>query len=142
MKQPKFKGFNKEEGRWFYGHGWFLTDYTEEYKKERGIDDQACLYVDDGAPISCELASMGTGIGLVDKDGTDIYTGDIYENPNGGQYEIRYNPMCAIYEGVGINRSGIVDLLSSTGLMKGSVVGTMYERNLEASIPEIKEWIR
>lgn len=78
MEQPKFRGFSLETGQWHYGHGWFKCDYTEEYKKEKGIEDKAILYT-EGSPIECELKSMGRYVKTVKlgDSSEDLYEGDI-----------------------------------------------------------------
>lgn len=76
MKQPKFRGFNIETSEWHYGHGWFEVDYTEEYKREKGISDKALLHT-NASPVECELRSMGQFIGLEDNDDLELYEGDI-----------------------------------------------------------------
>lgn len=81
MRQPKFRGFNLETNSWHYGHGWFKSDYTEEYKKEKGIEDTAILHT-DSSPIECELKSMGEFIGSTDANGVEIFEGDILQPSN------------------------------------------------------------
>ena len=82
MKEPKFRGFSVEEGKWFYGHGWFEIDYTDDYLKEKGINQRACLYTET-SPVECDLSSMGQFIGEIDKNGAEIYEGDLLEITNG-----------------------------------------------------------
>lgn len=83
MKQPKFRGYSLETKSWHYGHGWFVVDYTDEYKKEKGLTDKAILYRDEGSPIECELASMGQFTGFKDNNDKEVYQGDIVKYLDG-----------------------------------------------------------
>lgn len=78
MRQPKFRGFSLETNQWHYGHGWFKRDYTDEYKKEKGIEDRAILYT-EYSPVECELKSMGQFVKTITVGDLkeDVYVGDI-----------------------------------------------------------------
>ena len=91
MEQPRFRGFCVETNTWQYGHGWFRCDYTEEYKRERGIDDLAILYTVH-QPVECHLASMGRfvrAIPFADK-AIDIYEHDILVDVTSRDMQIMY----------------------------------------------------
>lgn len=78
MRQPKYRGYSRETNQWHYGHGWFAADYTNEFLKERGINQQAVLHT-DGYPVECELSSMGQFTGETDIKDKPIVEGDVVE---------------------------------------------------------------
>jgi uncharacterized phage protein (TIGR01671 family) len=82
MREPKFRGFCTETNSWHYGYGWFKSDYTEEYKQRKGIEDTAILYT-NSYPVECELKSMGESTSLFDCKGVEIFEGDILQPSNG-----------------------------------------------------------
>jgi hypothetical protein len=130
MKQPKFRGFSTETNSWHYGHGWFEVDYTEEYKKEKGITDKAILHT-DGSPIECELVSMGQYTGEVVRN-KEIYDGDIikvnklsFESsaPFPDNLNVQYyGGMFQLFRG----KKALMGL-HLLYLEDGEVIGTMYE---------------
>lgn len=99
IKEPKFRGFSLETNSWHYGHGWFKCDYTEKYMAEKGMNDRAILLT-DSYPVECELASMGQYTGLEDKNGKEIFEGDILgicnEDPLFVEYIEKHGAFCFV----------------------------------------------
>lgn len=123
MRQPIYRGFNKEENMWYYGHGWFKSDYTEEYKKEKGIEDTAILHT-DYSPVECELSSMGVFTGLYDRGGKEIFIGDVVKLGNYDQsYEVMINDFMQIP--VIDNDNGQEELFKVNKNCR--VIGTIYD---------------
>jgi hypothetical protein len=131
MKQPKFRGYSLETTSWHYGHGWFEADYTEEYKKEKGISDKAILYT-DGSPIECELSSMGQFTGETVRE-KEIYDGDIIK-----VNKLTFESSASLPENLNVHYyGGMFQLFRGTEplmglhllyLEDGEIIGTMFEK--------------
>lgn len=76
MLNPKFRGFCRDTNKWHYGVGWWDSDLTDGYLKEKGIPSQDTLMTDTGFVV-CDLKSMGQFTGMFDSAGNELYEGMI-----------------------------------------------------------------
>lgn len=143
MKEPKFRGFNLETNKWYYGHGWFEADYTNEFLEEKGIAQQAVLHT-DSYPVECELSSMGQYRGLKDKYQNKVfnkdlikYTRKIYTDCSRKEVEKTFPPIIgelyyaeglypAIRDSNGLGHIFMPGMLHSDEI---EVIGNAYERS-------------
>lgn len=126
MREPKFRGFSLETKQWYYGHGWFEIDYTDEYLKEKGIEPQAILYT-DYERVQCELKSMGEYTGLKDKNFREIYEGDIISIPRwrNSKYQVVFES--GMYRAKNLDEESKVSLATFKGEVSCEVIGNIYE---------------
>lgn len=77
VREAKYRGFSKENNRWYVGHGHFLVEHTED----SGLEDYSILHTEDGVSY-VDPKSIGEFTGFKDAQGTEIFEGDILREPN------------------------------------------------------------
>lgn len=118
MREIKFRGYQAELKKWFYGSliqlpngGCFIFDYKDNF------EDRVVVVPE----------SVGQYTGLKDINGKEIYEGDIIETSDGNCF-VRYDEATTSYEVV-FEDEAVISLWEAAvyGTKKVEVIGNIYE---------------
>ena len=124
MREIKFRGYVKDYKKWYYG---YLSRPRE--------DSCYTIYKDKVThyPINVEEASIGQYTGFKDKNGKEIYEGDIISDKI-RTFQIWFNDGLGVWEAVDVydefHRNIITGIFTKTYHGEYEVIGNIYEEKL------------
>jgi len=123
MREIKFRGKREDTGEWVYGSLLFVPYTGMTYMF---LDAARIVKLSEIIPV--DPKTVGQYTGLKDRNGKEIYEGDVLINPKGIRGEIKYVPEYAAFLAYWKHDGECgYDYLDKEILMKCEVIGNIYE---------------